>query len=95
MPAAFTVTNSPITQAGILAVTGAGTAAQYINGLGNLVTFPTIPTQYVLPVATTVALGGIKIGYTETGKNYPLELDNERAYVNVPWTDTIYTLYCL
>ena len=92
MPAAFAVANSPITQAGILAVTGAGTAAQYINGLGNLVTFPTIPTQYVLPVATTVALGGIKIGYTEAGKNYPLELDNERAYVNVPWTDTPYTL---
>jgi hypothetical protein len=92
MPAAFTVTNSPITQSGTLTVTGAGTAAQYINGLGNLVTFPTIPTPYVLPVATTVALGGIKIGYTEAGKNYPLELDNEQAYVNVPWTDTIYTL---
>ena len=92
MPTAFTVTNSPITQSGVLTVTGAGTAAQYINGLGNLVTFPTIPTQYVLPVATTVALGGIKIGYTETGKNYPLELDSEQAYVNVPWTDTVYTL---
>ena len=59
MPAAFTVANSPITTAGVLTVTGAGTAAQYINGLGNLVTFPTIPTQYVLPVATTAALGGI------------------------------------
>ena len=92
MPAAFTVANSPITQAGVLTVTGAGTAAQYINGLGNLVTFPTIPTPYVLPVATTVALGGIKIGYTEAGKNYPLELDNDQAYVNVPWTDTVYTL---
>ena len=92
MPAAFTVANSPITTAGVLTVTGAGTAAQYINGLGNLVTFPTIPTPYVLPVATTTALGGIKIGYTEAGKNYPLELSNEQAFVNVPWTDTIYTL---
>ncbi len=92
MPAAFTVANSPITQAGILAVTGAGTAAQYINGLGNLVTFPTIPTQYVLPVATTVALGGIKIGYTQNAKNYPVVLSNEQAYVNVPWTDTPYVL---
>ena len=37
--------------------------------------------------------GGIKIGYTETGKNYPVELDSEKAYVNVPWTDnnTTYT----
>ena len=92
MPAAFTVANSPITQSGILTVTGAGTAAQYINGLGNLVTFPTIPTQYVLPVATTVALGGIKIGYTQNAKNYPIILSNEQAYVNVPWTDTPYTL---
>ena len=92
MPAAFTVANSPVTTAGVLTVTGAGTAAQYINGLGNLVTFPTIPTPYVLPVATTTALGGIKIGYTEAGKNYPLELSNEQAFVNVPWTDTIYTL---
>lgn len=92
MPAAFTVANSPITTAGVLTVTGAGTAAQYINGLGNLVTFPTIPTPYVLPVATTAVLGGIKIGYTEAGKNYPLELSNEQAFVNVPWTDTIYTL---
>lgn len=92
MPAAFTVANSPITQSGTLTVTGAGTAAQYINGLGNLVTFPTIPTQYVLPVTTTVALGGIKIGYTQNAKNYPVVLSNEQAYVNVPWTDTPYVL---
>lgn len=92
MPAAFTVANSPVTQAGVLTVTGAGTAAQYINGLGNLVTFPTIPTPYVLPVATTVALGGIKIGYTQNAKNYPIVLSNEQAYVNVPWTDTPYVL---
>jgi hypothetical protein len=85
MPAAFTVTNSPITQSGTLTVTGAGTAAQYINGLGNLASFP---ASYVLPVATTVALGGIKIGYTQNAKNYPIELNNEQAYVNVPWTDT-------
>ncbi len=39
MPAAFTVANSPVTQAGILAVTGAGTAAQYIDGTGALQTF--------------------------------------------------------
>ena len=31
--------------------------------------------------------GGIKIGYTESGKNYPVELSSEKAYVNVPWED--------
>lgn len=39
-----------------------------------------------IPVATATALGGIKIGYTQTGKNYPVLLDeNNKAYVNVPW----------
>lgn len=41
MPAAFAVANSPITGTGTLAVTGAGTAAQYIDGSGALQTFPT------------------------------------------------------
>lgn len=35
--------------------------------------------------ASSSELGGIKIGYTESGKNYPVQLDsNNRAYVNVP-----------
>lgn len=41
-----------------------------------------------LKVATGNELGGIKIGYTENGKNYPVELDsNNKAFVNVPWVD--------
>ena len=48
---------------------------------------------YVLPTATANALGGIKIGYTASGKNYAVVLNNDgQAYVNVPWTDTTYTL---
>lgn len=39
-----------------------------------------------ISVATATALGGIKIGYTQSGKNYPVLLDeNNKAYVNVPW----------
>ena len=41
--------------------------------------------SYTLPAATSGALGGIKIGYTESGKNYAVQLSNEKAYVNVPW----------
>lgn len=41
-----------------------------------------------LPLAANGTRGGIQIGYTENGKNYPLELNNEKAFVNVPWTDT-------
>jgi len=92
MPAAFSVANSPVTTAGVLTVTGAGTALQYVNGLGNLVTFPTIPTQYVLPLAASGTRGGIQIGYTSAGKNYAIQLSSEKAFVNVPWTDTSYTL---
>lgn len=44
---------------------------------------------YTLPQATASALGGIKIGYTESGKNYAVQLDaNGKAYVNVPWSNT-------
>jgi hypothetical protein len=41
MPAAFTVSNSPITSAGTIAVTGAGNASQYVRGDGTLADFPT------------------------------------------------------
>lgn len=48
-----------------------------------------IPSAYTLPKATSGALGGVKIGYPESGKNYPVELNSSgQAYVNVPWTDT-------
>ena len=39
-------------------------------------------------LATSSERGGIKIGYTESGKNYPVELDSEKAFVNVPWVNT-------
>lgn len=42
--------------------------------------------EYVLPAATSGALGGIKIGYTQNAKNYPVQLDSSnKAYVSVPW----------
>jgi hypothetical protein len=41
MPSAFAVSNSPLTSNGTLAVTGAGTASQYVRGDGQLADFPT------------------------------------------------------
>ena len=41
-----------------------------------------------LALASSATRGGVKIGYTESGKNYPVELSSEKMYVNVPWTDT-------
>ena len=40
MPSAFSVTNSPITSSGDIAVTGAGVASQYVRGDGTLANFP-------------------------------------------------------
>jgi hypothetical protein len=40
MPSAFNVSGSPVTTAGTLAVTGAGTISQYVRGDGTLANFP-------------------------------------------------------
>lgn len=44
--------------------------------------------NYSLPLATSATRGGIKVGYAANGRNYPVQMDGEKAYVNVPWTDT-------
>ena len=52
---AFTVTGSPITAQGTLAITLNGARTEYIDGLGNLRTFPTIPVAITL---TTIGTTG-------------------------------------
>lgn len=45
-------------------------------------------SDYKLPLASEDVRGGIKTGYGQNGKNYPVQLnDTEQAYVSVPWTD--------
>lgn len=45
--------------------------------------------NYSLPAASSTIKGGITLGYSQNGKNYPVVLDNNgKAYVNVPWIDT-------
>jgi hypothetical protein len=58
--------------------------------------------DYFLPVPTTTTedknytiwtTKDLKTGYTTSGKNYGVQLDSDgKMYVNVPWTDTPYTL---
>lgn len=46
-------------------------------------------TDTTYSAATSTALGLVKVGYTESGRNYPVELDaDDKMFVNVPWTDT-------
>lgn len=45
-------------------------------------------SDYKLPLASDNTRGGIKSGYQQNGKNYPVQInDQEQAYVSVPWTD--------
>ena len=44
--------------------------------------------NYSLPLAANGTRGGIQVGYDANGRNYPVQLSGEKAYVNVPWTDT-------
>lgn len=45
-------------------------------------------SDYKLPLASDNTLGGIKSGYQQNGKNYPVQINaQEQAYVSVPWTD--------
>lgn len=45
-------------------------------------------SDYKLPLASADTRGGIKSGYQQNGKNYPVQInDQEQAYVSVPWTD--------
>ena len=56
---ALNITGSPITTAGTINIGFAGNSTQYINGEGNLVTFPTLITE---------AQNLITDVYNETGK---------------------------
>ena len=51
-------------------------------------------SDYKLSLASANTRGGIKSGYQQNGKNYPIQINaQEQAYVSVPWTDnnTTYT----
>ena len=66
-----------------------GLSKNYNDGTGVLtLTSTDNDTIYSLPLSSSSTRGGVKIGYAENGKNYPVELSSEKMYVNVPWTDT-------
>ena len=66
----------------------AGGSLSYSNGAFTFA--PADLSSYLTGIseATSSAFGGIKLGYTATGKNYPVKLSSGQAYVNVPWQDT-------
>ena len=66
---------------------GTGTS-KYLRQDG---TWGTPAGTYSLPVATDSVRGGVKIGYSSSGKNYAVQLSSQKMYVNVPWSDTTYS----
>lgn len=63
---------------------GGGSGTTFLRRDGNFAT----PTNTTYSTATSSTLGLVKIGYSENGKNYPVELSSGKMFVNVPWTDT-------
>lgn len=78
-------TSSAAGKAGLVPAPAAGKQASFLRGDGTWV----VPTNTTYAKANTTTLGLVMIGYSENGKNYPVELDSSgKMYVNVPWTDT-------
>ena len=87
---------------GTISVNTNGNPGQFLNGNGSWSTPANTTysagtglglsgTTFNLDVAGDGTLGGLAVGYEENGKNYPVELDEDnKAFVNVPWTDTTY-----
>lgn len=78
-------TSSAAGSAGLVPAPAAGKQTSFLRGDGTWV----VPTNTTYAKANTTTLGLVMIGYSENGKNYPVELDSSgKMYVNVPWTDT-------
>ena len=57
-----------------------------IKGSGKISVSGQTDLTISLGVADSSNYGGIKIGYTTSGRNYAVQLLDGKAYVNVPWT---------
>lgn len=63
-----------------------GSGKIYVNSTAN-----SAALTVSLGAADSSNYGGIKIGYTTSGKNYAVQLKDGKAFVNVPWISDIFT----
>lgn len=66
---------------GLVPAPAAGAQGKFLRGDGTWQNVASPGT------ATASAFGLVKIGYTQNGKNYPVQLSDGKMFVNVPWTD--------
>ena len=76
-------TSSVAGATGLVPAPGTGDVGKFLKGDGSWGT----PSNTTYSEATSSAYGLVKIGYTASGKNYPVQLSSGKMYVNVPWTD--------
>lgn len=64
------------------------------DGSGNPAWRDDADTVYSLPLSANGTRGGVQTGFTTDAgnRNYAVQLSSEKMFVNVPWTDTVYTL---
>lgn len=97
--------NNSITIAGVGVALGGSLSTTQIASALSAAGYKLTDTIYTLPKATASALGGVKVaavrstaitttqGGTTSGRYYGIELDsNGKAFVNVPWVNTTYSL---
>ena len=80
-------------QTAITSPTASGSTNSFIDTISQDDQGVIKATKKTLSAASSSAIGGIKIGYTTSDKNYAVQLDiNSKAYVNVPWENTTYSV---
>jgi hypothetical protein len=77
MPLAFNVSNSPLTSNGTIAITGAGTNLQYVDGTGSLQTFPSLTGFVTLDTNQTIT--GLKT-IIRSGDVLDFKIGNDTLY---------------
>lgn len=83
------VNDFPLGFIGINAVTSQSAGVMIPSDKTKLDGIANNANNYSLPTASSTTKGGITLGYSQSGKNYPVALDSTgKAYVNVPWIDT-------
>lgn len=63
----------------------------YDGSAAKTITASDLGALTAVPKAANSVIGGFQTGYSESGKNYAVQMSGNKAFVNVPWTDTVYT----